>query len=93
MERNWKKLERIGEFDGGGGDGSNARKRGKCQAGQCLIRVGGNWNGIGNNWKAVGKKLENLRGVEGVVGTAVMRGSARNARLMSQMVYAEWFSF
>ena len=33
MERNWKKLERIGEFDGGGGDGSNARKRGECQAG------------------------------------------------------------
>ena len=32
MERNWKKLERIGEFDGVGGDGSNARSRGKCQA-------------------------------------------------------------
>ena len=26
-------------------------------------------------------------------GTAVMRESARNARLMSQMVYAIWFSF
>ena len=32
MERNWKKLERIGEVDGVGGDGSNARKREKCQA-------------------------------------------------------------
>ena len=27
-----KKLERIGEFAMGGGDGGNARKRGKCQA-------------------------------------------------------------
>ena len=32
MEKNWKKLERIGEFDGLEGDGSNARKREKCQA-------------------------------------------------------------
>ena len=27
-----KKLERIGEFARGGGDGGNARKRGECQA-------------------------------------------------------------
>ena len=40
---------------GGMGVGSNARSRGKCQAGQCLIRVDGNWNEIGNGWKAVGK--------------------------------------
>ena len=32
MERNWKGLERIGEFDGCGGVGSNAREREKCQA-------------------------------------------------------------
>ena len=38
--------------------GSNARSRGECQAGQCLMRVGGNWNEIGNSWKADGKKLE-----------------------------------
>ena len=43
---------------GGMGVGSNARSRGKCQAGQCLIRVGGNWNEIGNSWKVDGKKLE-----------------------------------
>ena len=40
----------LGELRGMG-VGSNARKRGKYQAGQCLMRVGG-------NWKAVGKKLE-----------------------------------
>ena len=38
--------------------GSNARKRGECQAGQCLMRLGGNWNEIGNSWKEIGKKLE-----------------------------------
>ena len=43
---------------GGMGVGSNARKRRKCQAGQCLIRVGENWNEIGNGWKVDGKKLE-----------------------------------
>lgn len=47
----------LGGF-GGMGVGSNARKREKCQAGQCLIRVGGNWNEIGNSWKVNGKKLE-----------------------------------
>ena len=59
---------------GGMGVGSNARSRGKCQVGQCLIRVGGNWNEIGNHWKAVGKKMEiswkglkNLMCVEGIV--------------------------
>ena len=40
------------------GVGSNARSRGKCHAGQCLIIVGRNWNGIGNSWKADGKKME-----------------------------------
>ena len=40
---------------GGMGVGSNARKRWKCQAGQCLIRVGENWNEIGNSWKEFGK--------------------------------------
>ena len=40
---------------GGMGVGSNARKRWKCQAGQCLIRVGENWNEIGNSWKEIGK--------------------------------------
>ena len=39
---------------GGMGDGSNARSREKCQAGQCLIRDGGNWNEIGNSWKEIG---------------------------------------
>ena len=50
---------------GGMGVGGNARKRGKCQADQCLIkvgesqmRVGENWNEIGNSWKEDGKKLE-----------------------------------
>ena len=47
----------LGELRGMG-VGSNARKRGKCQAGQCLIRVGENWNEIGNSWKVDGKKLE-----------------------------------
>ena len=86
----------LGEL-GGMGVGSNARKRRKCQAGQCLIRVGENWDEIGNGWKADGKKLEiswkglgNLLGCEGL---AVMRGRAGNARLMGQMMYAEWFSF
>ena len=45
----------VGDCEGTVRDGSNARKRGKCQAGQCLIIVGGNWNGIGKqlerNWK------------------------------------------
>ena len=93
----------LGGF-GGMGVGSNARKRGKCQAGQCLIRVGesrmrvgGNWNEIGNSWKAYGKKMEKIgefaRGEWDCKGSAVMRGSARNARLMGQMVYVIWFSF
>ena len=49
--------------------GSNARKRGECQADQCRIRVDGNWNElcggykekcvvIGNSCKVDGKKLE-----------------------------------
>ena len=42
------------------GDGGNARSRGKCQACQCLIRVGGNWNELGNHWKVDGKKLEKI---------------------------------
>ena len=50
-----------------GGDGSNARKRRGCQAGQCLMGVNRNWNEIGNSWKEIGKDLENLRGVEGTV--------------------------
>ena len=82
---------------GGMGVGGNARKRGKCQACQCLIRVGVNWNEIGNSWIVDGKKLEiSWKGLEklmGLGGTAVMRESARNARLMGQMVYAIWFSF
>ena len=45
------------------GVGSNARSREKCQAGQCLIRVGENWNEIGNSWKVDGKKMEKLRGL------------------------------
>ena len=89
--RGWKRSEKMV------GDGSNARKRGKCQAGQCLIIVGGNWNGIGNSWKVDGKKLErnwrSYEGWRGLEGTAVMRGRAGNARLMSQMVYVIWFSF
>lgn len=43
---------------GGMGVGSNARKREKCQAGQCLIRVGRNWKRLESKWKADGKKLE-----------------------------------
>ena len=82
---------------GGMGVGSNARKRWKCQAGQCLIRVGRNWNEIGNGWKEIGNKLErNWRTCEDLrefEGTAVMRGRAGNAMLMGQMVYAIWFSF
>ena len=34
--------------------GSNARSRGECQAGQCLIRAGEN----GMRMETVGKKLE-----------------------------------
>ena len=49
------------------GVGGNARKRGECQAGQCLIRVSGNWNEIGSRWKVDGKKLDKLCGVEGTV--------------------------
>ena len=43
-----------------GGDGSNARKREKCQAGQCLIRYGGNWNEIGKQMERNWKKLERI---------------------------------
>ena len=59
----------LGELGGMGGlgVGSNARKRGGCQAGQCLMGVNRNWNEIGNSWKEIGKDLENLRGVEGAV--------------------------
>ena len=32
MERNWKRLENLMGVEGTGGDGSNARSRGKCQA-------------------------------------------------------------
>ena len=32
MERNWKGLENLQGVDGAGWVGSNARKRGKCQA-------------------------------------------------------------
>ena len=53
----------LGEL-GGMGVGSNARKREKCQGGQCLIRVGGNWNEIGkqleSKWKEIGNKLERI---------------------------------
>ena len=62
MESSWKvdgkKLEKIGEVARTIGVGGNARSRGKCQAGQCLIRVDRNWNEIGNSWKVYGKKLE-----------------------------------
>ena len=47
------------------GVGSNARKRRKCQAGQCLIRVGENWNEIGSSWKVYGKKLEKIGEFDG----------------------------
>ena len=63
------------------GGGSNARSRGKCQAGQCRIRVGGNWNGIGNSWKAVGKQLErNWKGLENLRGVEGSGGDGSNAR-------------
>ena len=32
LERNWKGLENLQGVDGAGGNGSNARSRGKCQA-------------------------------------------------------------
>ena len=32
LERNWKGLENLQGVDGAGGNGSNARKRGECQA-------------------------------------------------------------
>ena len=32
LERNWKGLENLQGVDGARGNGSNARKRGKCQA-------------------------------------------------------------
>ena len=35
-------------------------RAGECQAGQCLMIVDRNWNGIGNSWKADGKKLERI---------------------------------
>ena len=78
---------------GGMGVGSNARKRWKCQAGQCLIRVGENWNEIGNSWKEFGKDWRICRVWMGLEWSAVMRGRAVNARLMGQMVYAIWFSY
>ena len=56
----------LGELRGMG-VGSNARKRRKCQAGQCLIKVSGNWNEIGSRWKVDGKKLDKLCGVKGTV--------------------------
>ena len=57
--------ESVGVGWGIRGVGSNARKRGKCQAGQCLIRVGGNWNKIGNHWKEIGKRLERIGEFDG----------------------------
>ena len=41
---------------------------------------------VGKDWK-IGKVWM------GLDGSAVMRGSAGNARLIRQMVYAIWFSF
>ena len=55
----------VGWLRGMRGVGSNARSREKCQAGQCRIRVGGNWNEIGNSWKVDGKKLESIGEVVG----------------------------
>ena len=53
--------------------------------------------GIGIRLETVGKQMErNWRICEGWMeldGTAVMRGSAGNARMMGQMVYAICFSF
>ena len=89
----------LDEF-GGMGVGGNARSRWKCQAGQCLIRVSGSLmkvGGIGMRLETVGKQLERIwKGFEKLLcveGTAVMRESARNARLMGQMMYAIWFSY
>ena len=56
------------------GVGSNARKRGKCQAGQCLIRYGGNWNEIGKQMERNWKKLERIGEF------AVLGGVGSNAR-------------
>ena len=64
------------DWEGTGGDGSNVRKRGKCQAGQCLIRVGVNWNEIGSSWKADGKKLERI----GEVARSERNGSNARSR-------------
>ena len=77
---------------GGMGVGSNARKREKCQVCQCLIRVGGNWNEIGNHWKVDGKKLEKIGEVArtiGVGGNARSRGKcqADNADDVRYMVF------
>ena len=53
----------LGGLGGMGGlemVGSNARSRGECQAGQCLIRVGGNWKQLESIWKEIGNKLEKI---------------------------------
>ena len=55
------------------------------------------WKQMESKWKEIGKKLERIgevtRGGGDCKGSAVMRGRAGNARLMSQMLYAIWFSF
>ena len=60
LETVGKKLEIIGGFAVLEGDGSNARSREKCQADQCLIKVGGNWKQLESRWKEIGKKLEKI---------------------------------
>ena len=46
-----------------------------------------------NSWKEIGKDWRICEGWRGVEGTAVMRESAGNARLMGQMMYVIWFSY
>ena len=73
----------LGELRGMG-VGSNARKREKCQAGKCRIKVGGNleldWKRIESSWKEIGNKLERIGEVDvnrGVGGNARSRGKCQ----------------
>ena len=55
-------------------------RAGECQAGQCLMIVDRNWNGIGNGWKVYGKKLEIIGELDGGGGDLKGRQECAVAR-------------